>query len=281
MGGIVLYRARRNSVGGPAYGRAMSVDLDFLAHLRAESTRFRDVLAATDPAARVPTCPDWNATDLLYHLGEVQRFWGTIVADRLPDPETIEDPERAPDHEAQLVLFDGYSAALVDALATTDDDVAVWTWFDADQSVGFVRRRQAHEALIHRLDAELTAGTVTDIDPALATDGALEALEWMYGSAPGWSEKTWDGPLGRLATTDTGAEWWVQLGHWSGHSPNTGTNYDTEPVLRLAEPGQATFTVLGSARDLDCWLWNRPTLDEVSVEGEPEAFLALVRDGIQ
>ena len=32
-----------------------------------------------------------------------------------------------------------------------------WTW-STDQTVGFIVRRQAHEALIHRLDAELTAG---------------------------------------------------------------------------------------------------------------------------
>ena len=32
-----------------------------------------------------------------------------------------------------------------------------WTW-SAEQTVGFTLRRQAHEALIHRLDAEQTAG---------------------------------------------------------------------------------------------------------------------------
>ena len=31
---------------------------------------------------RVPTCPDWTADDLLWHLAEVQWFWGEIVRSR-------------------------------------------------------------------------------------------------------------------------------------------------------------------------------------------------------
>ena len=81
-----------------------------------------------------------------------------------------------------LEFFDTVGAkARWTALAGTADDVTVWTWLDTDHSVGFVRRRQAHEALIHRLDAELTAGVVTELDAGLATDGVLEAIEWMFG----------------------------------------------------------------------------------------------------
>ena len=55
---------------------------DYLAHLRADSARFAAVLAGTDPAASVPSCPDWSAADLVAHLTEVQTFWGTVVAER-------------------------------------------------------------------------------------------------------------------------------------------------------------------------------------------------------
>ncbi|WP_238993563.1 hypothetical protein [Nocardioides caldifontis] len=55
-----------------------------------------------------------------------------------------------------------------------------------DRTVGYIRRRQAHEALIHRLDAELTAGTVTALDPTLASDGVDEALDVMFGGCPPW-----------------------------------------------------------------------------------------------
>ena len=41
--------------------------IDRRPHIQGESDRFALVLATTDPASRVPTCPDWNAVDLLKH----------------------------------------------------------------------------------------------------------------------------------------------------------------------------------------------------------------------
>ena len=117
----------------------MAPTLDFLAHLPADSTRFREVLSAVDPSTQVPSCPGWDAAELLWHLSEVQGFWGAIVRDRLDDPERAEELSRAADYEAQLAQFDACSAGLVDALAAAPDDTAIWTWFPADQNAGFVR----------------------------------------------------------------------------------------------------------------------------------------------
>jgi uncharacterized protein (TIGR03083 family) len=258
---------------------------DFLAHLRADSERFAQVLAATDPAAPVPTCPDWSAADLLWHLGEVQLFWGSIVAQELRDPDDAEQakPDRPTEHDALLAFFLTASGTLIDALAATPDETAVWTWFPSDQSVGFIRRRQAHEALIHRLDAELTAGTVSEIDPDLATDGVKEVLDWMY-TAPEWATQSDAGPIGRLATTDTGASWLVRVGTWSGTSPNSGKSYADEVAITLVgsgEPASPSFEVTGTARDLDAWLWNRPTLTDVHHAGDTAAFTELIRSGVQ
>ncbi|HEX2308304.1 MAG TPA: maleylpyruvate isomerase family mycothiol-dependent enzyme [Jatrophihabitantaceae bacterium] len=259
----------------------MGPTLDFLAHLRANSARFRDVLSAVDPTSEVPSCPGWDAAELLWHLSEVQDFWAAIVRDRLDHPEHADKRSRATDYEAQLAQFDACSASLIDALAAAPDDAAIWTWFPADQTVGFVRRRQAHEALIHRLDAELTAGAVTDFDPALATDGVLEVLEIMYSEVPPWANHQLAGPIGRVSTTDTGAEWLIRIGHWSGHSPDTGKTYEAEPTFGLASAGEPSFTISGTARDLDAWLWNRPTVTDVTREGDTSAFQAVIQDGIQ
>jgi uncharacterized protein (TIGR03083 family) len=259
----------------------MAPTLDFRAHLRADSARFREALSAADPTAEVPSCPGWDAAELLWHLSEVQDFWAAIVRDRLDDPERAEELSRAADYEAQLAQFDACSTRLIDALAAAPDGTAIWTWFPADQTAGFVRRRQAHEALIHRLDAELTVGAVTDLDPALATDGVLEVLERMYSATPRWANHVLDGPIGRVVTTDTGADWLVQIGHWSGHSPDTGNTYDDEPTLGVVEAGEPSFTISGTSRDVDAWLWNRPTLTDVTREGDTSAFEAVIQAGIQ
>jgi uncharacterized protein (TIGR03083 family) len=239
------------------------------------------VLAATDPDARVPSCPDWSAADLLWHLGEVQHFWGTVVGDRLAAPDTYEEPVWPEGYAALRAFFDASNAKLVDALAGTADNVAVWTWLDTDHSVGFVRRRQAHEALIHRLDAELTAGVVTELDAGLATDGVHEAIEWMFGGAPGWASSTPDGPVGRLSTTDTDTSWLVQVGHWSGTSPNTGKTYTDEQMLFLVDAGEPSFELTGTAADLDAWIWNRPPRSEISRTGDTPALEAVIMSGLQ
>lgn len=257
--------------------------MDFLDHLRADSQRFVQVLSRCDPAARVPSCPDWTAADLLWHLGEVQLFWATVVAERLTDPDPAESakPERPENYGALLAFFESSSAALVHTLAQTPHDTTVWTWFDSDQSAGFVRRRQAHEALIHRLDAELTAGDLTEVDADLATDGVKEVLDWMYSEPPEWGTIAPAGAIGTVATTDTGAGWFVQLGSWSGTSPNTGNVYTDEGSITVVEGGDATFSVTGTARDLDAWLWNRPPIGEITRAGEYAQFEAIIRSGVQ
>ena len=239
------------------------------------------MLADADPDTRVPSCPDWTVADLLWHLGEVQSSWATIVAQRLTDPAGAEDPVRPDGYEAVLAFARSAARQLTDALATTPDDTAVWTWFRTDQTVGFVRRRQAHEAVIHRLDAELATGQVSDIDPALATDGVAEVFDWMYSTVPGWATTGPPGPIGRVHTTDTGAEWLVQVGTWSGTSPRTGTEYNDEGSLLLLDSGSPTFTVSGTARDLDAWLWNRPPLTEIELAGDYEQFVRVIRSGVQ
>src|ERR1019366_4529517 len=50
-----------------------------LAAIEGRPADSRDAASRSDPAARVPGCPDWSLADLVAHLGEVQRFWATVV----------------------------------------------------------------------------------------------------------------------------------------------------------------------------------------------------------
>ncbi len=253
----------------------------------ADSARFVDVLAEVDPAAGVPSCPDWTAADLLWHLTEVQWFWGTIVADRLPDPSAAEDrrPRRPDDHGGALTLFAATSDALVAALAAVPDDAPVWTWHEPDQTAGFVRRRQAHEALIHRLDAELVAGDPTPLDPELATDGIDEVLQVMYGGTPAWA--TFTGTAGPVAirATDTAACWDVTIGTISGVEPGPDLVVVNEPAVEVTDGSvPAVAEVVADAATLDAWLWNRVDRSAVTAAGDPVAIAALeevLRTGLQ
>lgn len=254
----------------------MTTELDYLDHLDHDSGRFLEALADVSPGVAVPTCPDWDADDLLWHLGEVQWFWGTIVRAGLTDPSQAEElkPERPADRAGLAAFYGRASRDLGDILAATTPDTTAWTW-STDQTVGFIRRRQAHEALIHRIDAELTAGKRTPMDADLSADGVDEALRIMYGGVPTWGSFTADeGRTVRLLSTDTGDSWLVTLGRFTGVDPDDQTSYD-EADIDVADVdggGPAAATVTGTAADLDCWLWHRPTLQPLERSGDRDVL---------
>jgi uncharacterized protein (TIGR03083 family) len=261
--------------------------LDYLAHIASESARFGSVMAATAPDAQVPTCPDWAADDLLWHLGEVQWFWGTIVRERV-DVGGAEElkPNRPSDRAGLVEFYANASRDLSAILAATPPQTEVWSWAD-DKSVGFVRRRQAHEALIHRIDAELTAGDRSEMDPRLSADGIDEALRLMYnGTIPAWGNFAADeGRTLRISASDTGDSWFIALGRFTGTDPDDQKSYD-QPAIHVADadsPASAAATIAGTAADLDCWLWNRPplaTVGRTGDEGVLAAFDDLIAGGV-
>jgi uncharacterized protein (TIGR03083 family) len=250
----------------------------YLDHIRQESARFRAVLADCDPTARVPSCPDWDAADLLWHLAGVQLFWARILQHR---PHTPDDPEIADEPEAQrpesyaglLDAFNDFSHALVTELERADPEAEAWHW-SGDNRVATTYRRQAHEALIHRIDAELAAGVpVAPLDPALADDGVAEVLGVMYGGAPPWGTFTPTGETVAVRMTDTGTDLQVALGTFSGTDPDSGTTYENEDDISLVDAGaEPVATIAGTAADLDAWLWKRnigwADDDRIRVEGD-------------
>ncbi len=269
--------------GSDATSERQTASVDHLQFLRDETDRFRAAILASGPTAAVPTCPGWDAADLLWHLSVVHGFWGRIVRTRArPDqPPDTSVAARPASHEELLAAFDEAAAQLHEALSATAPEVAVWTWAD-DHSVAFVRRRVIQETLVHRLDAEATAKTSTPVDPALAADGVDEVLtRFLAVDLAGAAE---DGPIGRLRTTDTGDAWLVRLG--SGRRAGRLSDADTtgdRPGVALMAAGLPSFTVRAPAAVLDAWLWNRPTPGAVTVDGDDSAFAkldSLVRAGI-
>jgi uncharacterized protein (TIGR03083 family) len=246
----------------------------YLDHIRQESARFRAVLADCDPAARVPSCPDWDAADLLWHLAGVQLFWARILRHR---PHSPDDPEIADEQEAQrpdsygelLEAFDDFSHALITELERADPEAEAWHW-SGDNRVGTSYRRQAHEALIHRVDAELAAGVpVTPLDPALADDGVAEVLGVMYGGAPPWGTFAPTGETVAVRMTDTGTDLLVALGKFSGTDPDDGKTYEEEDDISLVDTGaEPVASITGTAADLDAWLWKRQSGDRITTEGD-------------
>ncbi|GGR52765.1 uncharacterized protein (TIGR03083 family) [Nocardioides luteus] len=253
----------------------------YLDHIRTESARFRAVLADTSPTAPVPTAPEWTAADLLWHVAaEVQHFWTYVLESRpaTPTEETYPEPERPKDADYQELLenFDRMNATFIETLEKTAPDEPTWSWSD-DQTAAFTYRRQAHEILIHRIDAELAAGALTPLDPALAADGVEEVLDIFYGGKPGWASFTGGDDFVRVDAVDTDTQTWVQLGRVSGTSPD-GERLEDEPDLSVLPADQIpagtepAVVVEGTAADLDAWLWRRLDDERITVTGDTSVY---------
>lgn len=254
----------------------------YLDAIRGESARFRAVLAACPPEARVPSCPDWSADDLLWHLGEVQHFWARIVRERPTPPDAFEEPRRPGTYAGLLDFFDESHGRLVGALEAADPAEEAWSWsVSADHHrISWVLRRQAHEALIHRLDAELAADLVTPLESTLAADGVDEVLDVMYGGKPPWGVFTPDRQYVEFRMRDVKQSVWVQLGCFTGTAPD-GTEIADEPDFAVVAPEdvrlesgaeEADVVVIGTAAALDAWLWRRAGDDGVEPVGDRDVY---------
>lgn len=243
--------------------------IDYVEAVRRESDTFATALAGTALTDPVPSCPDWDVADLTWHLTEVQHFWASIVEDLLEDPDDVPSLER-PTPDLLLDAFANQSARLASALAIRRPDDACWSWHDDGHSVGWVRRRQAHEVLIHRVDAELAAGITSLLDAELATDGVDEIFRYALDldNVPEWATYEPDGTTATVALSNGTAEWSMNFGRFRGSSPVSGNSYDL-PALKLASlPDVPDAVIRGEPADLDLWLWGRGSLDPLSIDGD-------------
>lgn len=227
----------------------------YLELIEADSRRLSE-LARRDLAAPVPTCPGWDVRQLVEHTAEV--FQHKIACTRLGrSPENWPPPVPPGD---PVDWLDASLDELLELLRERGPDAHSATWYPPDQTVGFWYRRMAHEAAIHRLDAEIVFDQTTPIDTELATDGIDEVLELFL-------EGDW---------TDQPAD------EWMGVSPDAGAD---QPVAVIAGtntwrvtlypdrvdvadgPGEVEATVGGDPSAVDRWLWGRASDDDIRIDG--------------
>ena len=254
--------------------------MDRARHIQEESDRLGAVLAGCDPAAAVPSCPGWTALDLLSHVVTVQRFWAAVLGQRLDD-EQVADYERSPpplprDRSALLVLRREATADLVTALVGRDPAEAAWSWFSADRTVDFSWRMQTHEALMHRVDAELAAGrAISPLSPELAADGIDHVVDVMWNWVPDSAERRTTGVV-RLSATDSGRRWSLRTCRWSATA--WGQTFTDHPGCHRTDDVEPDAVVSGTAHDLDLLVWGRgdrriTRVGDAEVLGELQAVL--------
>lgn len=223
----------------------------FLRSIRQQCEALRAAALTAGPDAPVPTCPKWTVSRLVGHVGRVHSWVRKAVAD--PSGREIE-PDRPPqDWAALLSWFDEQRGALVDAL--TDPAAPAWLPFTRyPATAGSWARRQAHEAAIHRLDAEHALAGSDDpsavpslvFDPGFAADGIEELITLVLPTRGRWQEGRVTGTV-VLHAADAGHTWTVRVAPgeppWLDHG--SGLDADT--------------TIAGTADAVYRRVWRRPS----------------------
>ncbi|WP_433784322.1 maleylpyruvate isomerase family mycothiol-dependent enzyme [Actinomycetospora sp. CA-101289] len=242
----------------------------FLDEVVLHTTAFADAVHTAGPDTRVPSCPDWTVRDLAEHLGGVHRWCaGTVsrpgeklvrrgVGDA-PMPESVD--------EVSAWLLEG-AAIVAQTIRDADEDTLVGG-FGTMVPVSFWARRQCHETLVHRADAELAAGVpvLADVAPEIAADAVDEHLAMVVMGAGRRPELRADGATLHLHATDEGldgaGEWVVTLDAEGPRVEHAHRKSDTAvrgparallTVLTSRErPEDVGVDVLGAAELLDRW----------------------------
>jgi uncharacterized protein (TIGR03083 family) len=188
--------------------------VDHTALLIDEHRAFADIVAGADPAADVPTCPGWTVQQLFRHVGRGVRWAAQMVHDRADqalDPRAVPDGKPPEDSAAATDwLMDG-TDKLVQAVAVTGPDTAVWTFIGPRPAQWWIRRR-LHEAVVHRADAAIAAGVDFDLAPDVAADTVTEWLELAVHTRPGAQPALDPGQSMHVHATDDGLD---EAGEWT------------------------------------------------------------------
>ena len=249
----------------------------YIEHLRTDGARMLEV--SDDLTRPVPSCPGWTANDLLEHTAAVYLDKVACMRERRP-------PEKWPPDRGNLPTVEHFRTAhatLLQVLEVRTPQTPAYTWWPPDQTAGFWARRMAQESLIHRVDAELTAGLPSTVDATLARDGVDEVLTIFLGD-PRQDWPVLETPCSVLVGVDDLA-WLVQLQadaiqttavphrDEGAVQSNLSTQGTLHPNARsLPEPDAV---VSGSPADVDLWLWGRGNLDPLQAEGSAAAIALL------
>ena len=239
------------------YGRMLEV-----VGIEAELMLDTATTALPDAAqAEVPGCPGLTLAETLRHVGNIHRFARQWIRDG-HEPAQREQPLL----EGDLVGFvrSGVRDLLTELRRHNPADSCA-TWWPADPTHGFWRRRMAHETTVHRVDVQAAAGgPVHPIDPYVALDGIDELLLLWFGHRLGERGLSW--PQHSTVALSAADRWWLAL---------LGPGRSTARRVEEAEAHTADGLVSGNPMNVYLWSWGRLPDQSVRISGDLDAVAQL------
>ncbi|MDH6198472.1 uncharacterized protein (TIGR03083 family) [Mycobacterium frederiksbergense] len=233
--------------------------MDFRAALLDQTRAFGELVASSDPAAPVPTCPDWTLKQLFRHVGRGNRWAAQIISERRVsplDPHEVHEGRPPDDPDAAIDWFNTGAELILKAVDQVGTDARVWTMLGPKPAGWWIRRR-LHEMVVHRADAALAVGADFDLPVDLAADGVSEWLEL----ACAFATKRHGEPLAlgasmHLHATDDGLG---PTGEWTVAHEEDGLEWSHSH-------GKGSVALRGPARNLLLALTRRRTAADLGLE---------------
>jgi uncharacterized protein (TIGR03083 family) len=217
----------------------------YFAEISGSAARLADIMCTSDPGLQVPTCPDWTLRQLATHIGRVHRWAAHIVTTRAADyvPFGSVADARYPATPAERAAWLRAGADRVIEAITDAGDASVWA-FGRLAPAGFWARRQSHETMVHRADAELAVGRDVVLDADLAADGIDEWLGMATRSRRPADEPAQLPPGASLRLQVTGAD---EAPGWLITATPAGLALQRADQSTASAERDADITVLGPA----------------------------------
>lgn len=248
----------------------MNLDLNgYLAVLASEASALASAAEEAGLDAPVPTCPGWTITDLVLHIGEVHRWATAAVASKATKLGDVPADSLGPLPEPSDMIdwFCRGAIALRDTLAAADPSVEYAAFLNdpITPRLLFWARRQTMETSIHRIDAESAAGRCTALAPDVAIDGIDEFLTGFIPRTR--TPLRADSPHCLQIAPDYSEQRWT-------------VSISNEMPVTERRAADANCIVSGSASNIYLALWNRISLDNLTIEGDRTA-IDLLRDNVK
>ena len=240
----------------------------YLAVIASETALLASVADEAGREAPVPSCPGWMMTDLVLHVGEVHR-WATaalgvkasklseIPGDFLGD---LPEPPAATDWLRRGAI------TLCETLVEGDSgfEYAAFLADPASPRLLFWARRQALETTVHRADAESALSRCTPLAHDIALDGIDEFLTGFL-------------PRSRTPLRAARPHCMQVAPDYSDQRWTVSISSDMPVTERRA--ADADCVVSGPAGDIYLALWNRGSMDGLTITGD-RAAIDLLRENV-
>lgn len=239
------------------WGRSLVGPVRLLDVLAAEAELMAGSAVGQRPHAQVPACPGLTLGETVRHVGSTYRMVVSWLRDGRQPGQWAHQP--GPGEELAEFLRVGARDVFAE-LAAHDPTEAAPTWWPADPTYGFWRRRLAHETTVHRVDVQGAAGVpLTPIDDDVALDGVDEVLTLWFSHRLAVRGITGTTP-GTVAIRCDDDVWLARAG------PGGSATWRVTPE----QAAEADALVSGAPMAVYLWLWGRVPDRWVTIDGNPD-----------